>query len=175
MYHYLKEWSQLASRCCRAQRLAHLHWYVLSKYAMCFINMQCATGELLPQNRAFLAVVACRRKWVALSLHPLYIAYDCARLVDMQVALPHSFQWRPGHQTRRAKRWMVSCDCHGLTVPTHIQVQDESAGMVVALLDPQPGERVLDACAAPGGKALYAAARMQGQVTCSALPAVGSA
>ena len=49
-----------------------------------------------------------------------------------------------------------------------MQVQDESAGMVVALLDPQPGERVLDACAAPGGKALFAAARMQGQVCCGA-------
>ncbi len=40
-------------------------------------------------------------------------------------------------------------------------VQDESAGLVVRLLDPQPGETLLDACAAPGGKALYAAARMQ--------------
>ena len=44
------------------------------------------------------------------------------------------------------------------------QVQDHAAGLVVALLDPQPGETVLDACAAPGGKALYAAARMRGQV-----------
>ena len=51
--------------------------------------------------------------------------------------------------------------------------------MVVALLDPQPGEKVLDACAAPGGKALFAAARMQGRVSpctvliaefCSPLP-----
>jgi 16S rRNA (cytosine967-C5)-methyltransferase len=32
-------------------------------------------------------------------------------------------------------------------------VQDRAAQQVVALLDPQPGERVLDACAAPGGKA----------------------
>ena len=40
-------------------------------------------------------------------------------------------------------------------------VQDESAGLVVRLLDPQPGETLLDACAAPGGKALYAAARMR--------------
>ena len=32
-------------------------------------------------------------------------------------------------------------------------VQDEASQLVVALLDPQPGERVLDACAAPGGKA----------------------
>ena len=37
--------------------------------------------------------------------------------------------------------------------------------MCVALLDPQPGERVLDACAAPGGKALFAAAKMQGRVS----------
>ena len=44
-------------------------------------------------------------------------------------------------------------------------VQDESAGLVVRLLDPQPGETVIDACAAPGGKALYTAERMQGRGT----------
>ncbi len=32
-------------------------------------------------------------------------------------------------------------------------IQDEAAQLVVALLDPQPGEHVLDTCAAPGGKA----------------------
>ena len=40
-------------------------------------------------------------------------------------------------------------------------VQDESGGLVVRLLDPQPGETLVDGCAAPGSKALYAAARMQ--------------
>jgi 16S rRNA (cytosine967-C5)-methyltransferase len=40
-------------------------------------------------------------------------------------------------------------------------VQDEAAGLVVRVLDPQPGERVLDAAAAPGGKAVYAAQRME--------------
>ena len=39
-------------------------------------------------------------------------------------------------------------------------VQDEAAGLVVRALDPQPGEAILDAAAAPGGKALYAAIRM---------------
>lgn len=39
-------------------------------------------------------------------------------------------------------------------------VQDEAAGLVVHILDPQSGDSVLDAAAAPGGKALYAAARM---------------
>ncbi len=32
-------------------------------------------------------------------------------------------------------------------------IQDEGSQLVVELLDPQPGERVLDVCAAPGGKA----------------------
>lgn len=42
-------------------------------------------------------------------------------------------------------------------------VQDESTGLVVHLLDPQPGDHVVDACAAPGGKSLYAASRMAGK------------
>jgi 16S rRNA (cytosine967-C5)-methyltransferase len=45
-------------------------------------------------------------------------------------------------------------------VPTHLQafqdgfftIQDESESLVVDLLSPRPGERVVDLCAAPGGK-----------------------
>ena len=33
-----------------------------------------------------------------------------------------------------------------------VSVQDEAAQLSALLLDPQPGERILDACAAPGGK-----------------------
>ena len=36
-------------------------------------------------------------------------------------------------------------------------VQDQASAFVVAALDPRPGERVLDMCAAPGGKAAQAA------------------
>ncbi len=36
-------------------------------------------------------------------------------------------------------------------------VQDRSAQWVAPLLDPQPGDRILDACAAPGGKATHLA------------------
>lgn len=39
-------------------------------------------------------------------------------------------------------------------------VQDEASQLVVELLDPQPGERVLDACAAPGAKASAIAERV---------------
>ncbi len=34
-------------------------------------------------------------------------------------------------------------------------VQEESAGIVSVLLDPKPGERILDVCSAPGGKATH--------------------
>lgn len=40
-------------------------------------------------------------------------------------------------------------------------VQDEAAQLVSLLLAPRPGERVLDACAAPGGKATHIAELMQ--------------
>lgn len=40
-------------------------------------------------------------------------------------------------------------------------VQDESSMKAVAALDPQPGDTVIDLCAAPGGKTLFAAERMK--------------
>jgi 16S rRNA (cytosine967-C5)-methyltransferase len=38
--------------------------------------------------------------------------------------------------------------------------QDESAGLATLLLDPRPGERILDLCSAPGGKTTHLAQRM---------------
>lgn len=42
-------------------------------------------------------------------------------------------------------------------------LQEASAMAPVALLDPQPGERICDLCAAPGGKSTQIAGRMLGQ------------
>jgi len=42
-------------------------------------------------------------------------------------------------------------------------LQEASAMAPVALLDPQPGEKVCDLCAAPGGKTTQIAGRMQGE------------
>ena len=42
-------------------------------------------------------------------------------------------------------------------------LQEASAMSAVALLDPQPGERVCDLCAAPGGKTTQIAGRMRGE------------
>ena len=44
-----------------------------------------------------------------------------------------------------------------------IYSQEPSAMIAAELLDPKPGERVLDLCAAPGGKSTQLAARLQGR------------
>ncbi len=46
-------------------------------------------------------------------------------------------------------------------VEGHFYVEDEAGQLVPLLLDVQPGQRVLDACAAPGGKATHVAALME--------------
>jgi 16S rRNA (cytosine967-C5)-methyltransferase len=53
------------------------------------------------------------------------------------------------------------------TLPTaaldsgHCYIQDPSTAIACHLLDPKPGEKILDACAAPGGKTAYLAQLMQ--------------
>ena len=61
-------------------------------------------------------------------------------------------------------------------------VQDEASQLAGILLDPQPGERVLDTCAAPGGKATHLAQLMENQgellamdVSASKLPLIQEA
>lgn len=50
-----------------------------------------------------------------------------------------------------------------------VSVQDASASLAVQLADPHPGMRVLDLCAAPGGKAVHAAELMKNQGSVVAL------
>jgi 16S rRNA (cytosine967-C5)-methyltransferase len=57
----------------------------------------------------------------------------------------------------------------GLLDDGHVSVQDESAGLIVQLLDPQPGDTIVDGCAAPGGKTMAIAARLQGEGTIHAV------
>jgi 16S rRNA (cytosine967-C5)-methyltransferase len=42
-------------------------------------------------------------------------------------------------------------------------IQDEASQLVTSIMDPMPGERILDACAAPGGKTTHMAQRMRNE------------
>ncbi len=48
-------------------------------------------------------------------------------------------------------------------------VQDQAAQLVSLILDPHPGEKVLDACSAPGGKATHLAELMENKGSVTAL------
>ena len=51
----------------------------------------------------------------------------------------------------------------------HFYLEDEAAQLIPPLLDPQPGSVILDACAAPGGKATHLAELMRDEGTIYAL------
>ncbi|MBL9216624.1 MAG: RsmB/NOP family class I SAM-dependent RNA methyltransferase [Opitutaceae bacterium] len=63
----------------------------------------------------------------------------------------------PGFFEVGAGRWD---DVRRLAAEGKLYVQDPSTRLGVDLVDPQPGETLLDACAAPGGKSLFLADRM---------------
>ena len=42
-------------------------------------------------------------------------------------------------------------------------IQDEASQLVTTVMDPKPGERILDACAAPGGKTTHFSQKMENQ------------
>lgn len=82
---------------------------------------------------------------------PITAAPQALRLVSSPGAIPQLPGFNEGHWT----------------------VQESSAQLVSQLLDPQPGETVIDACAAPGGKATHLAELMQNQgevIACDRTP-----
>ena len=83
---------------------------------------------------------------------------DCARILEEEgmEAAPHP--WLEG--------CLVLGRCGNLEQSPAFQkglfyVQDPASRLAVLALDPKPGERVLDVCAAPGGKSFAAAIQME--------------
>jgi 16S rRNA (cytosine967-C5)-methyltransferase len=75
---------------------------------------------------------------------------------------PRAFDWIPGDLAFELREHPPIP-----TLPSfqsgHFYIQDPSTLLAVSLLDPQPGERILDLCAAPGGKTTFAAQQMRNE------------
>ncbi len=93
-------------------------------------------------------------------INPTKISSDefltlCAGLeVDAMPAPNTSIFFNISHQ---ASRLLI----HEYFSNGYWSVQDRGAGMIVELLNPKPGETILDVCAAPGTKSVYMAELMQ--------------
>jgi len=89
---------------------------------------------------------------------PLYARINSLR-IDRDAFLRDS----PGSRPLAGRAQFV--ELHSLQTPAlaggHCYIQDPSTAVPCELLDPKPDEKILDACAAPGGKTSYIAQLMQ--------------
>ena len=99
-------------------------------------------------------------KYSVRSNHPSFTFDDLRRFcIDADITCEPS-AWLP-NEFFEVSKGLSSLVKSGLLDGGSVSVQDVSSGLVVTLLDPQPQERILDTCAAPGGKLFHAASKMR--------------
>jgi 16S rRNA (cytosine967-C5)-methyltransferase len=111
-------------------------------------------GDLGPDEALAFARASLEPAPLTLRVHPRAEPQAIAAEVGGRIgALPYAIRLPGGGLPAE-----LDCVRRGDATP-----QDEAAMRVVELLDPQPGETVLDLCAAPGGKTTHIAERQGGQ------------
>jgi 16S rRNA (cytosine967-C5)-methyltransferase len=126
------------------------------------------TARFGPNNTEALCAWNNRRPRVVIRVNPLRVKATVylRRLLDAGIAAEP-------HPDNPGRCLVLPGGCGVKDLPGFddglVVVQDPSAIHAVALLGPRPGERVLDACAAPGGKLSLMAEMMNGQGTLIAM------
>ncbi len=77
---------------------------------------------------------------------------------DLKAQLPVESHCAPGLPDALVLDGPFDAHEHGLHAEGHYMPQSRAAQAVARIVDPQPGDRVLDLCAAPGGKTTHLAA-----------------
>ena len=127
---------------------SHPQWLIkmwLSQYPYEFVKALCvANGKATP---------------VTVMANPLKTTVDNLN----EAMLQEGITVERGAYIKNALRLTKLTDLSALSSFKHgdFHVQDESSAIAVQVLNPRPGEKVLDACAAPGGKSLLMAEKME--------------
>ena len=97
-----------------------------------------------------------------------------ARINTLRIFVDEFFRTYPG--VRRSSKHPCFVECEELPVEAihkgHCYVQDPSTAAAVELLEPEPDDTILDACAAPGGKTGYMAALTENRCDITAVDAI---
>ena len=104
------------------------------------------------------------RRWTA-----RFGAENAERLAAWHNAPAVTYLARKDGTFTQLERGQKVSDVSGFSTGEFI-VQDPGTHLAVELLDPQPGERILDACAAPGGKTVQLAWRGADVTACEVNP-----
>ncbi|MDB9525720.1 NOL1/NOP2/sun family putative RNA methylase [Oscillatoria sp. CS-180] len=137
-----------------------------------WVRSRGASNEVLAILARYAAIVDDPQAFLDSSQQPLPICLWTNPLKSTPKALQHYLQglgvrlepvnWMPG--AFRTDAWSTPGRTLAFTAGWYY-VQEEIAMAAVAALDPQPGETILDLCAAPGGKMAQIATR-QGETGC---------
>jgi 16S rRNA (cytosine967-C5)-methyltransferase len=138
---YLREREELEQALGDAAKVAHPQWLynkLLKQWPALATGVFAAANEQPPMTLR----INHRKTSRAAYLEKLEVAGICATpcsLAEQAITLQQAVDVAllPGFEAGQAS------------------VQDEAAQMAAILLNPQPGERILDACAAPGGKSCH--------------------
>ncbi len=89
-----------------------------------------------------------------------------ARINQLKITVPEFLACYPGSELLPGRDNFVTLRDPGAALAAgDCYIQDPSTALACEMLRPAPGEMVLDACAAPGGKAAYLAEMMQNEGT----------
>ncbi|MCI8453892.1 MAG: RNA methyltransferase [Lachnospiraceae bacterium] len=115
-------------------------------------KMECLLGE---EAEAFFESF-CKKRKFGLRLNPLKSADSLPGLPVKLEKIPWTAEGYYYEETLRPGK-------HPLHEAGLYYIQEPSAMAAAEALGPQPGERILDLCAAPGGKSTHIAGKMRGQ------------